>query len=334
MTPQLFANCRDVSAGSSVGSANGTSVIPKGLAHSCAISSARELSQFIFQLLDKNGPEISDYANLEAWFNTVAQFKALGVLTSSDQQRLLEAFGITMRECTLQGFVTVKPHGYAGDFEIIDKIYQNYLSPDERLVRWDKFFQAQAAVKAVRNRKALFHDTLDRICRAVRSSPRVLIIGSGPGRDILEHFTNNPASRASFDCVEQDPKAIAYASNLTRAFSHQVDFLQRNALKFHTSERYDLIWAGGIFDYFSDRVFIALLRRLTIFLANRGELIVGNFSEKNPTRACMEFGGWVLHHRTPEQLRNLAFSAGLQGEALGVGLEQEGVNLFLNIRGS
>jgi extracellular factor (EF) 3-hydroxypalmitic acid methyl ester biosynthesis protein len=311
---------------------NTASAINTAFEPASPICPADELVKFVFELLDKNGPEVSDYANLLAWFNTVGHLREMSALSASEHEILIASFGNAMREGTLQGFSTIRPNGYAGDFEIIDKIYRHHLSPDERLVRWDKFFHAQASTKAVRNRKALFLRTLAQELLKRPNHLRVLIIGSGPGRDVLEHFAANPESRITFDCVEQDARAIAYASNLTMAFAHGVRFLQRNALRFHTSDRYDFIWAGGIFDYFSDRVFMALLRRLRMFLADGGELVVGNFSQQNPTRAYMEFGGWILNHRSSDKLRSLAFTAGLQDDYVGIEEEPEGVNLFLRIR--
>jgi hypothetical protein len=64
----------------------------------------------------------------------------------------------------------------------------------------------------------------------------------------------------------------------------------------------------------------------------QGEIIIGNFSVSNPTRAYMEKGvAWYLFHRTPEQLRHLALKAGMQEEQIEVKTEPLGVNLFLHI---
>lgn len=42
-----------------------------------------------------------------------------------------------------------------------------------------------------------------------------------------------------------------------------------------------------------------------------GKLVIGNFSDENPNRAFMEGGmNWFLHHRSPEQLIDLAKQAG------------------------
>jgi len=62
-----------------------------------------------------------------------------------------------------------------------------------------------------------------------------------------------------------------------------------------------------------------------------GEIIVGNFSTKNPTRAYMEFGDWSRKYRTPYDMIELARRAGYATSACRVEAESIGVNLFLCI---
>jgi hypothetical protein len=108
--------------------------------------------------------------------------------------------------------------------------------------------------------------------------------------------------------------------------------VQTDALRFQSTDRYNIIWSGGLFDYFSDRLFIVTLKRLLRLLAFNGECIIGNFSTANPTRPYMELGEWYLHHRGAEDLRTLAIQAGARPEMIDIRSEPSGVNLFLHIR--
>lgn len=236
----------------------------------------------------------------------------------------------------MQGFALQKPHGYAGDFEIIDRIYQEWLSPEANLSNWDRFFHAQPAVKAVRNRKTYFLEWLERHeANMPANNLRLLNIGSGPSRDIFEHFSRNTDSRIRCDCVDADPKAIAYASELCSIHREKIQFHSKNAFKFQAKHAYQLIWSGGLFDYLDDRLFVVLLRRLRSKLSPEGEMVIGNFSPKNPTRSYMELlGGWFLHHRDTDKLASLAAQAGVPATNIRVGQEAEGVNLFLHLRKS
>ena len=285
---------------------------------------------FIRHFVAKGGPQPSEYPVLDSWFAHIHASFTRGELTDADLLALREAFGDTMSPATLQGFVCAKPHGYAGDFEIIDRIYLNHLSPDPRLATWDAYFHAGAAPKAVRNRKTYFHKLLDR--HRERCSPlRVLKLASGPGRSMFEWFSTHPDADTTFHCIELDANAIAFAQTLNRPFLDRISFQQQNVIRFRPAQQYDLIWAAGLFDYFDDQVFQRVLARMLPAIAPGGEVVVGNFSTVNPSRTYMEFGGWNLYHRSPETLASLAVGCGAVADRLSIGAESEGVNLFLHI---
>jgi extracellular factor (EF) 3-hydroxypalmitic acid methyl ester biosynthesis protein len=111
----------------------------------------------------------------------------------------------------------------------------------------------------------------------------------------------------------------------------RVNFIKANALKYQPVKCYDVIWSAGLFDYFSDRTFKLLLRRLIPNIAPGGQLVIGNFSDSNPNHHWLHFCEWHLHHRSSEQLVRLALEAGAQHENVSIGKEPEGVNLFLHI---
>ena len=136
--------------------------------------------------------------------------------------------------------------------------------------------------------------------------------------------------------MDVDPKAIQYARSLCRSFSEngdRLEFESRNVLRFRASKTYDLLWSAGLFDYFPDRLFIILLRRLITYVKPGGEVVIGNFGDNNPSRAYMELlGEWYLEHRSEERLTRLAEEAGVSTDAVKIDREPENVNLFLRIR--
>lgn len=285
---------------------------------------------YITHLVHQGGPEESDYPEFDAWIRRIHHLLASEHISQEDLTVIRAAFGEALSPATMQGFVLAKPHGYAGDFEIIDQIYQRHISSNPCLAKWDHYFHRQAAAQAVRNRKTYFHTLLDQYhrCRPCR----ILKIASGPGRCLFDWFSDHPTTETHFHCIEIDPKAIAYSKALNKAFLDRITFTQMNALRFRASTQYDLVWAAGIFDYFSDTSFVSLLRRLIPALAPGGELVIGNFSENNPSRPHMELlGDWQLHHRSEEQLISLAQQAGISQEHIWIGTEPEKVNLFLHV---
>lgn len=281
------------------------------------------------------GPDPEKSDSFDRWLRILAEEYRTGKITKSDLSLMHEAFGPALSLNTLQGFSLRKPYGYAGDFEIIDRMYTYHVSDDPSLQKWDLYFQAQSGPVAVRNRKAYFQRLVHAL---VQSCPDdkipVLNLASGPARDIFEYFsTNGKDDRVSFVCVDADLDAIHYAKNICRDYLPRLTFAHANALRYCGDEPFKLIWSAGLFDYFEDRVFKFLLERLLGLLDEGGELVVGNFSEHNPTRNYMEMiGDWWLCHRDEETLVRLAMECGVDRKDIRIGKEPRGVNLFLHVK--
>ncbi len=236
---------------------------------------------------------------------------------------------------TMQGLAFVKKHGYAGDYEIIDKIYTEWKSKDDYLATWDNYFHSQLSPIAVRNRKSYFKEMVQKRALELESKEdnfSVLNIASGPCRDLLEFFEETKDLRFQFDCVELDKNAISYAKELLGNFNGNVSFINENVFKFKPTKSYDLVWSAGLFDYFDDATFIKILSRYIKSPIQHKEIVIGNFVEGNPTAAYMELiGEWYLNHRSIDKLRYLSMQAGATADQIVVNTEATGVNLFLHI---
>ena len=76
-----------------------------------------------------------------------------------------------------------------------------------------------------------------------------------------------------------------------------------------------------------------MLKKLIEFATEDGEIIIGNFTDENPSRIYMEMvGDWILNHRSAQHLTELAIAAGAYPHQITVGKEPEGINLFLHIK--
>lgn len=288
---------------------------------------------YLQYLVEKGGPEAEDYHDFDTWLAEVAEHARKGELTPTDLGFLREVMGEAISAETMQGFVYQKPHGYAGDYEVIDRIYKRYVSDKSHLSRWDAYAQEHVCSYAVRNRVEYFANCLgNSLTRNVRARVQVLNLASGPGRDMLRFFERYPDAPVHIDCIEQDRNAVNHASALCEAHLDKIIFHVRNALRFQTGKKYDLIWSAGLFDYFDDNVFVFMLKKLGMMIAEDGEIVIGNFSSTNPSRPYMELFEWHLHHRSPVTLRALAARAGFAPEKVRVGKEETGVNLFLHVK--
>jgi extracellular factor (EF) 3-hydroxypalmitic acid methyl ester biosynthesis protein len=293
---------------------------------------------FLKELVAQGGPEIHQYAILDDWTAQIHDDLNNDRISETELADWVSTMGDLLSSSTMQGFARTKPHGYAGDFEIIDRIYQQHTSSDPAHQKWDLYFHSVKATRAVRNRKDYFKQLLQRtLLSKPNASPiNVLNIASGPARDMYEFFNENPdAHRIVFDCIELDSTAIGHAKALCSDYLSNITFHQRNALRFKPSHPYQLIWSAGLFDYFNDKQFKFLLARLYAALAVGGEIVVGNFSDENPSRGYMEIvGEWYLNHRSVNELIQLAMESGIPQGQIRVGYEAEKVNLFLHINKS
>jgi hypothetical protein len=111
----------------------------------------------------------------------------------------------------------------------------------------------------------------------------------------------------------------------------RIAFVQENVLRFRSEPRFGLVWSAGVMDYLDDRTSVHFLRVALRAACVSAEIVFGNFGPDNPTRPMMEvLGRWYLHHRSPRELFALAQGAGLPLEHVRLGMENEGINLFLH----
>jgi extracellular factor (EF) 3-hydroxypalmitic acid methyl ester biosynthesis protein len=254
-------------------------------------------------------------------------------MTDAERTALKGAFAPAMTNETLQGHVLNKPHGYAGDYEIIDRFYTFYTAPDERLAKWDHYLHSFPAVKAVRNRKRYIKELLrEKVVQQSGAGFSMLNLASGPARDLYEFFCEHPDAPLHAECIDLDGDAIAFAKKLLGTFGDRVAFYNKNILRFTPKRQYDLVWSAGLFDYFNDEIFKRLITRFLKAVKPGGELIVGNFCSTNPDIPYMELLEWHLYHRSADDLIGLAMQCGVSREAIAVDQEPEGVNLFIRIR--
>ncbi len=185
----------------------------------------------IDSIVENGGPTRADYAGLDRWVAEVCETFHAGRLTSNDLHALRSRFGEAFSRKTLQGHALEKPYGYAGDFEIIDRIYRESVASEPHLKSWDIYWQSHAAPRAVRNRKQYFHQLLNRHCARKRPL-RVLNLASGPGRCMHEWLRSNPNAQIRFECIDIDGDAIRHARQLNHKSLDCVSFAQKNALRF------------------------------------------------------------------------------------------------------
>ncbi len=288
----------------------------------CAFDVNKKL--FLTYLVRNGGPELRDYEEFAFIVST---------LDAKDMHEFREVINPILNVNTLIGRSYVKPFGYPGDFYLIDHIYSNHVNGDKKYRNWDIFYQNQAGTRAVRNRKDYFLNQCLNLALKKHGEKRVLILGSGPATDVNEFLNMYTGNDISFDLVDYDQNAIDYSSDKNKKFEKLISYYKVNVLRFEPSKRYDLIWSAGLFDYFREKHFVYLVKKYINYVAEGGELVIGNFSTENPSQILMEVvSEWYLNYRSREDLLKIAGDAGLLNGNVFVDAEALGVNLFLNIQ--
>ena len=281
-------------------------------------------SAFLKYLVKNGGPEFQEYEKFTSIVNS---------LDASDVDDFRKGISAILNENTLIGHGYVKPYGYPGDFTLIDKIYRFDVNQDTQYKNWDLFFQNQPGAFAVRNRKEFFIE----YCRNLvlrKENAKVLILGSGPASDVFEFLTNfSRGNNINIDLIDFDQSAINFSMEKNKKFNGQVSYNKVNALRYNSYKLYDLIWSAGLFDYFKDKHFTFLIRKYINCLTEDGEMVISNFSTRNPTKRLMEvLSDWYLNLRTESDLYRIASDANVNKELVSIDKEPLGINLFLKIR--
>ena len=148
-----------------------------------------------------------------------------------------------------------------------------------------------------------------------RERPKVLVLAAGSSPDLA--LVQERIRERDFQVVLNDGDAGAVAFSLARlsGIRDRVSAVHGNVL---TSTRrlavhgpFDLVVAGGLFDYLPDRHATSLLRTLWgRLLAPAGRLFFTNIRRGNPYRIWMEYlVDWRLIERSEEDVRDLVTAA-------------------------
>jgi len=287
-------------------------------------------------------------AEVDAIFRNIMNFEKANLAKGNEEKvyKLKQIFTKRFKSFFSKGvyceWSVRKPYGYSGDFRIIDYIYQN--DPTtlgfDRL--FDNYYQMTAISVGVRNRKNDFKKIITDFVRSRDGSKlKIMDLASGPCRDVKEMLSeNNPLfKKVIFDCYDHDENAIAYAQELLKG-SPNVNFIQENAIRIALKKdihamidkKYDLIFSTGLFDYFSERVCIALIKNLKKLLKPKGILAISDVRDKysNPSVHFMEWAGdWNLVYRDDDSFRKIFLDAGFKNNEIDTDYEQQGIMQYI-----
>jgi len=232
-----------------------------------------------------------------------------------------------------------KPKGYAGDFLMIEHVYQNVGQGDGKFGELiDTFCLNRPASRAIRGRRRLLADQLARLTAPLAQQGNqisIMNLACGPNRELFDFLSHcEYGSLIKALCVDIDTEALEYTNKNVDTFFHGADIklMQENVIKWslgrvkHRIEQQDIIYSAGLCDYLDDRLFKKLITRCYHHLKPGGTLILGNFDSHKDAVFMDRILRWELIYRNPDQLADL-FTDTPFGTAT-ILSEEEQVNLF------
>ncbi|OGX23580.1 MAG: hypothetical protein A3J51_01270 [Omnitrophica WOR_2 bacterium RIFCSPHIGHO2_02_FULL_45_21] len=310
---------------------------------------AREIESYLAKNPNEWGKFQSEFnAELNGVFRNIMNFEKENLINGRDDRvyKLRRLFVNRFREIFVRGdyidWSLRKPFGYAGDFKIIDDIYQNNPATAGFARLFDNYFQMSTISVAVRNRKEDFKRLVTNFIKdRGKDKLRIMDLACGPCRDIREliRSDNLLCENVIFDCYDNDLRAIEF-SKASLANQANVNFFQKNAARIALhkdvnsmiDKKYDLIFSTGLFDYFGERIAIALVQNIKKLLKPNGIMAISNVRDKysNPSVHFMEWAGeWNLVYRDDDDFRKIFIAAGFKENELKVQYEQQGVMEYI-----
>jgi len=312
---------------------------------------AAEVEAYLLKHPDEWGKFQSELnSEINAIFHDIMLFEKINYSKGQEEKvhKLKRIFINKIRHLFLKGpyneWGFSKPLGYAGDFQMIDYIYQNNPTTTGFARLFDNYCMMSAISVAVRNRKEDFKRFITDFIKEKYTGHRLKImdLASGPCRELYEILLLDPSisDKVTFDCYDHDARALEYAQNLLRGFGN-INFIKKNAVKIALKKdisrlidkQYDFIYSTGLFDYFSAQIATGVVHNLKALLKpDEGVLAISTARDKysNPSLYYMEWSAdWNLVYRDEEEFKRIFREVGFIDDQLKIQYEQQGIMQYM-----
>jgi len=209
------------------------------------------------------------------------------------------------------------PRGYPGDFETIEQLWRGEnREPAGSLAHVFESYALTATIAQQHRNKVAFQAAAIRSAMAGDRACRLLSIGCGSCPD-LRTAIDRVTPGSTFVLCDSDADALVQSRRFLAPIAGQCQFVHgmvpRVLRRIRDSGPFDLIVAGGLFDYLSDRMIVHTLSTAwRTLLAPGGRLLFTNIGRGNPFRVWLEYvADWRLIERSEADVIALCAAAGI-----------------------
>jgi hypothetical protein len=184
------------------------------------------------------------------------------------------------------------------------------------------------------------HHQSARILRTLFAKPgkaRILSLACGSCPDFELIVPQLPSLAGAVVLNDADDDALAHSREVLEGIGDRCRIVPGNVMKvarhLGSDGPFDLVLAGGLFDYLPDRAATLLIRTVAErLLAEGGSFFFTNIASGNPYRPLIEyFGDWFLIERSEDDVRRLCREALLPDDAVTIRREETGLALLIDV---
>lgn len=183
---------------------------------------------------------------------------------------------------------------------------------------WDRVWLNCDNCRAARNRLRMIRGVLmeEVACRPAQEVVRILSIGCGSARSVLEVVAQAGRKNIKVTLLDQRQEALDHsrqlAAELLGSASASVEWIQGN---FFRIRRYaavapDVVELAGLLDYFEEATCVRLLAQVAEMMRPGGLIIVTNGQINAETPFVLKTAEWPLDYKTPDRLSAILVAAG------------------------
>ena len=232
------------------------------------------------------------------------------------------------------------PRGYPGDFETVEYLCHGRSRAEQGTIH--DICETYSLTRAIaqQHRNKVQHQAV-RVMRTLLDKPgtaRIFSIACGSCPDFRRIAAHLPSLLGALWLNDSDNDALTFSARALHHVHGRVHLRPGNAIKVVRKTamnglKFDLVLAGGLFDYLPDEPAAYLIKHAWSLLDSGGTLFFTNIARGNPYRPLIEyFGDWFLIERSEDDVMRLCDDAGIPRNAIEIAREETGLTLMIEAR--